>query len=326
MATSSPPQLYCPFPSAINPHADAANERAIAWAQRWRLSSEPGAYQKLAKLNLGALAGLTHTTASARSLQLIADWCAWLFIHDDLCDEAALAHQPVALAHWHEDLFAVMHHPAGQQIAEHGMVAGFADLWRRSIEQAPPGWADRFQASIRAFFTANVWEAHNRAAHLRPDLETYLRQRPLTSGMDMFIDLIEVAHPLTLTPEIRNHPLVQELRALTARGACWVNDILSYEKELRQGDHHNLVLVLAHTYQTSYAEALTRAAAIHDNDIRMFIRCERLLLSRPDLASATLRGYTAVLRSYLRGNLDWTSQSIRYRRDTAQLLQKSVGR
>ncbi|NTW01108.1 MAG: hypothetical protein HGA19_07310 [Oscillochloris sp.] len=316
------PDLYCPFPSAINPHTTAANEQALAWAQQWSLSSNSSTYHQLAKLDLGKLAGLTHPTASAQSLQLIADWCTWLFLHDDFCDEAALSNQPIELAKWHDDLIAIID-SRHSGVTDQGMIAGFANLWQRSIVNAPYGWVERFGANLKQFFAAHIWEAYNRAYHLPLDLEAYLVWRPLTSGMYMYIDLIEVVHHLTLPPEILLHPLVRQLRTFTARGACWVNDIISFEKEVQRGEPHNLVAILATTQHVSYSEALVRAGAIHDQEVYSFINHEQCLLAQPHLLSPDVQHYIAVLQSYLRGNLDWTSQSIRY--NSVQAMQKAVG-
>jgi Terpene synthase family 2, C-terminal metal binding len=318
------PDLYCPFPSALNPYAREATEQSIAWAQHWGLAPHPLAYHQLAKLQLGQLAGLTHPTASAQALQLIADWCTWLFLHDDLCDEAALSHQPEALAHWHAELLALMEGEQANASVQPGMTAGFADLWQRSIVAAPPGWARRFRKNLTQFFAANVWEAGNRARRSAPDLETYMHWRPLTSGMYMFIDLIEVANHITLPPELLQSPLLQQLCRVTARGACWVNDIVSFEKEARLGELHNLVVVLAATQHLPYDEAMARAAAIHDHDVRVFIAAEQRLLAWNHLVSQDLQRYIKVLRSYLRGNLDWTSQSVRYR-EAQVVVEKAVG-
>ena len=303
------PVLFCPFPTAMSPYADLVDGGVIDWVQRWYSADAPG-YHQLHALHLGRLAAWTNPTAACESLQLVTDWCAWLFLHDDFCDESQLACQPDHLADWHHQLLAIMHDDT-LRAPPTGLKAGFIDLWQRTTTSAVPGWAVRFRASMEAFFAASAWEATNRRRGQVPDVSTYLLQRPFTSGMYMYIDLIDTVYDFALAPTVLAH--LQHLRDHTARAACWVNDIVSCRKELARGDQHNLVITLMVHGSMALEDAVLQAAAIHDREVRAFLMAEAQLPMWDEATDMEVRRYCGVLRAYMRGNLDWTSQSVRYR-------------
>lgn len=303
------PTLFCPFPAAMSPHAAVVDRQVIEWVRRWYRPDTLG-YDQLSALHLGLLAARTHPTATCEALQLVTDWCAWLFLHDDFCDESLLSSQPDRLAAWHERLIAIMH-DAPANIPATGLIAGFSDVWGRTTNNAPQAWIARFRASMVSFFAASSWEATNRQQGQAPDVSTYMLQRPFTSGMYMYIDLIDPMYDFTFAPAVLAH--LQHLREHTARAACWVNDIISCPKELARGDQHNLVIALMDRGALSPADAMRQAAAIHDREVRAFLMAEAQLPIWDDATHSEVQRYCAILRAYMRGNLDWTSQAARYR-------------
>ncbi|HEU5086234.1 MAG TPA: hypothetical protein VFT99_02270, partial [Roseiflexaceae bacterium] len=156
------PELFCPFPADVHPSATTVDAATIVWSQQFQLIPH-NRYHPLQALHIGWLAARTHPQAHLTGVQLVADWCAWLFLHDDVCDESPLATQPEQLRHWHQHLSAVM---AGERSpTQAGMIAAFADLWERTCgtPSASPDWVERFRNHIEQFFEATSWEAAHRA-------------------------------------------------------------------------------------------------------------------------------------------------------------------
>lgn len=305
------PTLYCPFPSIVNRHAATVDQQALVWAKRWNLLSSDQEYRRLHATGLGWLAARTHPEATLAALQLVADWCIWLFVHDDYCDESGFHCQPQELDRVHQQLRAIL---AGYRVptTDDPLGSALADLAERTRRLAPADWFPRFQQSIASFFSAGVWEAENRAHGIRPDLATYRTMRPFTSGMYVYIDLIDVVDQIVLPPAVRSHPTLRSLAQLATHAACWVNDMLSVVKELRQGDVHNLVLALQHKDRLSLQDALNRAGALHDAEVRSFIDMASRLPSFGPQVDPLIQRYLGVLHAYMRGNLDWSFRSGRY--------------
>lgn len=306
------PQLHCPFPPAIHSHADAIHENTVKWLYGFQVFQKEAAYQKFYTTYIGQLAARFHPNTSQEILQLISDWYAWMFLRDDQRDESKLGRDPVQLSAMNSKYLEVLS-GAAPAVEEDPLAYALWDLRERLQAKAPTGtWMRRFVRSVRDHFDSTVWEASNRLEGLTPNLEAYTRMRPITGGMEVdtqFIGLAEHAH---LPPEVRQHHNVRSLVEASHKVVCWANDIISLEKEVRRGDVHNLVLVLQQDLGLSLQEAVDRAAGMYNAEIQAFIELEPQLPSFGEAIDANLRTFVSVLRTRMRGNLDWSLESGRY--------------
>lgn len=305
------PDLDCPFPSAINRHADAVDQAAIEWARRMGLLAAEGDYRRISAVKIGWLIGRAYPTTPLTELQLLTDWTTWGFLWDDQCGQPGIGDQPERLATIHTRFVDVLK-GAQPTLADGSLVLGLYDLRERIRERAAPAAMARFVNSVEEFFAACVWEATNRKRGITPDLATYIKMRPFSGGLYTYIELIEIIEQMTLPPRVREHPTVQRLTLTANNVVCWTNDIVSLGKELKQGDVHNLVLALQHKHRLTLQEAMDRAAALHAAEVRSFIDLELRLPSFGRLTDAQLKAHVSVLRSWMRGNLDWSYTSGRY--------------
>ncbi len=305
------PQLYSPFPSGLNLHADSVGRETIAWARHFNLVTEDIVERRLATTHIGGLVGRVYLSTPRAQLQLLADWTTWLFLQDDQCDELGISKQPTQLQAIHARSLAVLRgaHPTLQ---DRPLTHALSNLRLRMLQYADAEWMSRFIASFEECLTASIWEATNRARGTTPDVTTYLQQRALTGGLYPYIVLIELTEQIHLPRQAREHPTVERLTLMAVNVVCWANDILSLAKEIKQGDVHNLVLTLQHKHRLTLQEALERAAALHDTEVRAFIDLELRLPSFGAPVDAALKQYIAILRSWMRGNLDWSYTSGRY--------------
>jgi terpene synthase-like protein len=311
------PLLSCPFPSAVNPHAAQAQQTTIAWARHFRLLQRETAYQRLNRLQYGMLMARAYPSAPLEALQIATDWSTWLFLLDDQCDEAGIGQDPEQLAHLHTRLLDVLRGVPPHQ-REEPLVHGLCDLYKRLAAHAPAGWLERFSGSVVQYFAANVWEATNRRQGAIPDAASYCVMRPFTSAVYPCLLLIELTDGLHLPSEVHDHPDVQRLAQMTNNVISWANDIVSLDKERRQGDVHNLALILAHEQKLSLQAAVDRVGALHDAEIRAFIVLARQLPSFAPAVDADLHRYVAGMRFWMRANLDWSLATMRYQPVTIQ--------
>ena len=91
----------------------------------------------------------------------------------------------------------------------------------------------------------------------------------------------------------------------------WDTGFVSFEKEhSRAPDGHNLIDVVQHAYGGDLDEALARALALRDRIMALFLRLREALLARGE---PLLNRYVATLERLVRGGVDWTLGSARYR-------------
>jgi Terpene synthase family 2, C-terminal metal binding len=311
------PPLSYPFPSAINPHANQAQQATIAWARRLRLLQRDTAYRRLNRVQYGMLMARAYPSATLEALQIVTDWSTWLFLQDDQCDEAGIGQDPEQLAGLHTRLLDVLSGVPPRR-HEEPLVHGLWDLYIRLRAHATEGWLHRFSSSVESYFTANVWEATNRRQGTIPDAAAYCAMRPFTSAVYPCLMLIELTEHLRLPPEVYDHPDVRRLAQMTNNVISWANDIVSLDKERRQGDVHNLVLILSHEQRLPLQAAVDRVGTLHDAEVCAFIALAAQLPAFEPAVDADLHRYVTGMRFWMRANLDWSLGTARYQAATTQ--------
>lgn len=311
METIHLPELYCPFPSAISPHVEAVQRQVNQWMVSRRYLETEAALTRFKAGRFAWVTGRAHPEASFESVLLVATYMSWLFMVDDLCDEASLGREPERLRAQHQELIEHMWNPRPPRGNESPLVAGLAELWERMRVRAAPGWAERFTHSFESYTLGCQWEAENRAAGRVPRLAEYLERRRQTSAVYLFFDLIELAEQMSLPAATLEQ--IHELRVRANDGVAWFNDMVSLEKEVRAGDVHNLILILRHEGGVSAQAAMERAARLFNARMREYVELEQHLLSSGAGVEEPLQRYLKGMRCWVRGNMDWSYETGRYR-------------
>lgn len=316
------PELYCPFASEISAHADAVHRRTVDWALGVGLVEVGPAYKVFLRTNIGRLAGHYHPHSRMEDLQLVSDLYAWMFLRDDLCDETEIGASPEMLAAWNQRSLDILDSREAGRGDEPFEIA-LKNLRDRLLDRAPSSvWMRRFVRSVKEHFDSGIWEASNRVNGEVPDLETYVRMLPATGGLLLDSNLIEITNDMHLPSGVIEHPVVKALTIASCNVVIWSNDLFSLEKEIKSGDLHNLVFVLQGEYGLSIQEAVQRVAEMHDSEVALFMDLEGSLPSFGTKVDINLERYVSTLRSRMRGNLDWSNETARYR--TAAVLAQAV--
>lgn len=308
------PTFYCPLPSAINAHVEAIQRHSLDWALTFQLLQGDAAVRRFEASKFGWLAARAYPRAGFAEACIVVDWNVWLFLLDDQCDEGGIGRDPDRLRAYFATLQAILHDPAGAS-CEDPLAWALRDVWERMLARATPVWRDRFLRDADDYFDACVWEASNRAQGVIPSVADYIRYRPLTGALITDVDLIDLTEHIDLPDAVRRYPVVQQLTEMANNVVCWANDIISLAKEMQRGDVHNLVLVIRHAEDCTLHEAIQRAARMHDAEMRRFLAIQRKLPTVGPELDPDVDRYIAVLRAWMRGNLDWSIDSGRYRPD-----------
>jgi 5-epi-alpha-selinene synthase len=132
--------------------------------------------------------------------------------------------------------------------------------------------------------------------------------------------LAEVVGRERLPQEAFAHPIARHLTRMTSNLVGWLNDIFTLEKEMADGEIHNLVLVLMEECGMSIDEAWFAAVEQHNEEMRAFIALDRQLQMREELVPQALDDIVSMLRAWLSGHLDWARKTGRYRNPAARTL------
>lgn len=307
------PALYCPFPSAINQYAEAAGKHSLKWARSFNLVIDESAYQSLRATKFHVLAARCYPNACLEALEVVCDYLVWIFIADDQFEEAGPRKQTELLQELHARLLDIL---KGAELTDFDTSVQIAlrDI-RLRLQQLPHATSElmlRFVENMTAYFEGVLCEVLNHLQGSVPDLATYMKLRSFTSAVFIYCDLIQIVDRIALPPEVIEHPTVKRLKLATNNVSTWANDIFSLQKEVGEGQTHNLVVVLQHEYQISVQEAVERAAEIHDAEVRTFIELSAQLPSFGAQIDAELQRYISGLCSWMRGCLDWYLETGRY--------------
>lgn len=306
-------ELRYPFSSAINEHAEEVHIETVEWACRSGLIPTDEAYAQAIEGRLGWLAGYFHPTASRETLRLISDWCAWMFLRDDLLDDPNYFRHPERLAALDTRFLEILR--GARTNGKDAPLSTVLETLRDRLRPKVPArlWMRRFNRSVKEHFESTLWESINRSQGIVPDLATYNRMRPITGGMDVDTDFIEISTGVYLPPEIHGHHIVGSLTRLSNLSVCWTNDFFSLQKELARGDVHNIVVVIQNEDALSLEEAIKAAVEMNEESVHSFLDLERNLPSFGPAIDENLEQYVSVLKARMSGNLAWSIGSARYK-------------
>lgn len=306
------PELYVPFPPAMHEHADVLDRRTAEWLCNLKVLAGASSYRRFYNTRIGHLAARFHPTAPFDELQLITDWYGWMFFWDDQRDETEIGQHPDSLRSRNGRLLEIL---AGSERPENDPLAhALWDLRRRLVEKATSKeWMRRFTRSVEEHFDATVWEATNRSLGVIPDLESYIRMRPITGGLNVDTQFVEIAEHAYPPSDIWNNPILRRMSRASDNAVCWANDIYSLEKEIQRNDVHNLVLILHRAHGLTLQAAVRRAIEMHNSEVKVFVESISQLQPFDGFADMRLQRFVAILQARMRGFVDWAHESGRYR-------------
>ncbi|WP_406417627.1 terpene cyclase [Streptomyces sp. NBC_00873] len=310
------PDIYCPFPQRTNPHVAHTREHLDKWTRNTGLVHRDSARERFEQADFGAFVGMVYPTANEHNLDLVADWLVWLFLVDDQLDDGHLGRSPERVRDVVALMRSVVEGTATGPLPDEDLpaaVVALADLWERTTPYAAAHWLRRFARHLVTYLTTTTtWEAGNRANGVVPSEETYIAKRRHTGATHVCTDLIEIVAGIEAPESIHSDPRFIVAVETSGNVVCWANDVYSYEKEQVLGEIHNLVHLVRHHRGYGKQKALEHVCAEIATETDRFLAAEAELLTAYPQLSGMLLPYLDGMRSWMRGNLDWSRQTPRY--------------
>ncbi len=309
---SSSAAFYCPFPSVINPHTEKAQDEVTGrWVGLMRFRPTDPGYHQLLAAQFGVFIGRACPNASLENLQLLMHYGTFAFLWDDQYELPELRGNPEKLHQLNERASAIL--LGSEPTPEDGALLWIlSDLHQGLKQRMPQAWLRRFVHSTEGYFESSLWEVMNRFTGHIPSSSMYMYMRRVTVCLQPLYDLLDLAQGIRIPLLVRTHPTVVGLVEAASNAVAWANDVVSAEKESRDGDFHNLVLLLQREERLSMQEALRRVVDMHDAEVVRFIQLEQRLPSfGPELDWQVAR-FIDGLKHLMRANLDWSPLTNRY--------------
>ncbi|GEP97195.1 terpene synthase family protein [Chitinophaga cymbidii] len=319
-----PKRLYCPFPSRINSHVLAADAHTVQWIRKFGLLHTEQQIQQYRKEGYAYMVARMFPNADRETLCAYSDLNTLLFLVDDFLDQqdamVSGGHDSASVEQFSRHFVAILENPSIAHHSKEPVFAALADLWERLIRLGTPEWLEKYKKSLWRIFHAALWQHKNIEAGRWPSVEDYMARRQYIGAANVATDCVEMIDRITLPADAWEHPVLTELTELCRNTVCWANDLFSLSKEREKGEYHNLVTILAHEKNTSLNKAISRTIAIHDHQVRRFIRLTATLPSFNEAVDMEIVRYVEGLKAIMRANIDWSNhETSRYHFQYADL-------
>lgn len=306
-----PKRLYCPFPSRINSHVLAADAHTVQWIRRFGLLRSEEQIHQYRKEGYAYMVARMFPNADRETLCAYSDLNTLLFLVDDFLDQqdamVSGGHDSGSVEQFSKHFVAILENPAIAHNSKEPVFAALADLWERLMRLGTAEWLEKYKKSLWRIFHAALWQHRNIEAGRWPSVEDYMERRQYIGAANVATDCVEMIDRITLPADVWEHPVLTELTELCRNTVCWANDLFSLSKEREKGEYHNLVTILAHEKKSSFAKAIGKTIAIHDQQVRRFIRLTATLPSFNETIDMEIVRYVEGLKAIMRANIDWSN-------------------
>ncbi len=307
-----PPTLYCPFPAAIHADAQRIEEGTIAWMKRYGYIKSAREEEKVRSAEFGIRAARVHPTGSTEAIQLVSDLTVWLFLTDDVYEEHGASNSLSVKSDHVIRSIRLLRDPEDLRSAPSASLLALQDISRRLRALATHEQVDRVVNGMIEFFLAGCCEAVSFSSKRLPAAAEYIPMRDsincLRSVCFVFIEIVggfELPGPIWCRPDLQ--AVVNKATRIVSNH----HDILSGLRELANEVPMNMPAIIAREQGLPIAQAFARVGKLADADTRSFVAMsERLLADAPDPA---IEAYVDGLKAWIRGNLDWSLTTGRYR-------------
>ena len=317
MLNISMPPLLRSVETPVGPFIDHAEWQTLGWTARHGLATGEDGIAKLAAMRPAALAAHCYPSADIEKTCALANWMSWLFTLDDLNDEVGLGWRPDDA----ERTLSLIYEAAfegGPSACHDALALALGDFWTGVYPDMALAWRRRFSRHMANYFAACAWQAAHRAVQQTPRLDTFAQMRRDAGAIWPSFDLIEWVAGGVLPPSLYLTSTYQSLLTAAADVVCWTNDLLTLDKEMAHGDTQNIILVMQGEQGGSLQDAADAVILLADRRVEDFMAAEAELDGVLDLLRfqegqrAHVAQCVAMLRAWMRGHVDWGTQTGRY--------------
>ncbi|MBM7114442.1 terpene synthase family protein [Archangium primigenium] len=298
----------------INTHYPGICHETDGWLDRVGQTDKPGRRERHQRIAVPLFAAMAYPTAARDHLLLAHDWMAWLFEYDDQFDDGADGHSTHKARRSRESLLAILSDPLGttREVPGRTLQSGLQDIWSRLRAVTRPRMQARFAGHVSDYLESYEWETHNRRIGYCPDVEEYLEKRQHTGAAHPCFDLIVPAAGVRCDHLDLTDSRLRRLEYLSSEIITLSNDLVSFPKEMEQGDVHNIVIILMNRRGHSEQEAIRQTVDWIKSRLEEFERSARELGRDPRASNEDTRLYLHGLKVWYLANYFWSLRCSRF--------------
>jgi 5-epi-alpha-selinene synthase len=293
---------------------DDAEQYASHWARAQHLIAADDAWG-VGPARIGYLASYANPWGSWEALKITVEWLDWLMVYDD-----AIVDKRINVSRLDESTIRGLHTRVidilGGSPAETGeepLLQAIGAI-RQDIVRLCPDWdMTEFIAGFGRYLQSNLWEATNIWSAQPAHLSVYTNMRRHTGCLFPTYRLSAAICGIFPEPTVGEHVAIQQLEIMANNYTCWLNDVYSYERELRDGQVNNLVAVLRREFGCDTREAAGRAMDMCRIEMDSYLELKDRLPRLGIAVDTDVAAYLDVVESWIRALFDWHQMTGRYR-------------
>ncbi|MBE9170943.1 hypothetical protein IQ238_26665 [Pleurocapsales cyanobacterium LEGE 06147] len=218
------------FPSALNRFAKELDESVLRWAWSRNLFDSPAFVEQYRLYQVNWFASYLYPEMDSEKLEVITKFFLCLFLIDDYLDLA----NPMDARSL---IYGLKKYPSANQKGVFGaLIQETVHLKRHLGFHYNPTWIENFESHWLDYLEGLEWELAIKIGGNFPEIRDYQLMRPHSSGV--FLALL-ILSELELPASCRKIRIEQDV----ARFICLSNDLASFEKERKQNDPINELLI-----------------------------------------------------------------------------------
>jgi germacradienol/geosmin synthase len=316
-----------PWPARQNRHLPATQAHTTAWARAMGFFDEGNVagwtQARYERAEFPLFLALVYPDATGPQLDAVTDFYVWSFFFDDLFFRTFTPHGDVEGARaFVARLPAFMPLDGAPSAAEpqNAVERALLDVWTRIAPTMSALWTQRFGRDIQEMNESWLWELANATEQRVPDPIDYVEMRRRTGGVFWAADLVEYTLGIEVPAPIYRTRPIRVLNEIFCDTVLLRNDILSYEKEMQEGETNNSVLVAEEFLRCDVQRAVD---VINDVVTARLQQAEHTMIAEvaPLLDEHRLdprqrlevAAYVQGLRDAMAGDFQWETGTGRYR-------------
>ncbi|GAB1315889.1 hypothetical protein MFIFM68171_06099 [Madurella fahalii] len=299
--------IFASWKQGVNPLHGRVKQAVDA-----RLDALVGGNEKaLAKIkaaDLGLFASGLFPDAPYQILEIVAFYCVWLFLWDDVIDGAADDGEGglAAAEYCRESVAFVRYHlglgepGAAEPSAPTKVCESFAEVGRRVGEFCGPAERAELFEHLREYMEACVVEHRWRSSGDVPSVDEFFSWRLKTSSVDILLDFCRILNRIFLPEDILKSRELGAMGLDVNKLLILINELFSLKKELKDGPFTNLIPITMWELGTDLSSAVRQVTqdiynCIHDFDNSAFALRETTSKERGE---ANAEGLSRLIEAY----------------------------
>lgn len=313
--------LQYPFPAYVHSDASEIEEQTVSWAYHFhsifRSHEEILIYKKN---KFSYLSSCLYPEIEFERGVWISKLYLWLFYLDDITDDLNVG---LKEGFWNYLLIGVENIIKGKpnditQSRINVFLGAFSDLVSEFNELVLGNKEIKalIYTEILNYLKENKVEAEYKDKGTPPSIEEYELIRPNFSGGNLALSLCAFESGEVLKKNCNDWEQTKDLRTLAAKLIYLSNDLISYQKEAKQGDFMNLVALEMLHSKISFKMAQQEVLSLHAETLDEFVALEKKWKERYRPENREILKYLKQIKYKIAGSVHWSlSISPRYKRN-----------